>query len=555
MFFLGRIFVSLFAPLVKFTEILGPRLAAIANRSPVHGDFALAAIVISAGLIAFLCSFWAACEHVRNMHITQHARHETVRAQSAQRFRDALIAAGGQPIVVLGSDLSSPLSFAGGQDLLQSCLAGPDAVNIATSLDFLFRNGTAFECVALTSERRTVTVKGKTVGGRVVVFFRNERKISTFDLDGRGVLDALSVPVWVRSKDLALRWVNRAFLEATGAPSFQNALESDMAFDPGELQLAASVLDEGVPVEAKRYAHVAGERRALALKLQPLSDVGVAGTAIDVTEATQKEIGLQTHIDGLKNILDDFETAVAAYDGSQHLVAFNRAFADLWDLPAKWLRAEPTYSNVLDRLREDRHLPEQRDFAAWKRDQVDLFHNIESVHDALWHLPSGKSLRMRVNKNTFGGLTFRFKDMSEQLRLESAYNAALQVQKSTLDSLDDAVAIIGPDGRIAASNTAFARLWQLSDSELSSRPHIRQVAEFCAARTGCDHLWDVVASGVVSSEPERLKEWGRADRADGRSITLAMKRLPDGSTLATFFDLADTAQFESELHRRDNEAA
>lgn len=547
---LGRLLACLFAPLAAATAALTPSLAAVAHRSPTDGDFALAAIVVSAGTVTLLCSFWAAAEHVRFLHFRQQARGEAARAQSLNLFRETLLQTSGQPIVVMGVDMTAPQSLNGGHELLRACLSGHDAPKLATALDALIETGRGFEMTALASDHRAIGIRGATVGSRVAVFFRDERKVADLEVDGRGVLDALPIPIWVRNKDLALRWVNQAFLAATGTPSFEHALQANIAFDRSERDLATAARDDGERVEAKRYTVVDGARRALSLVLQPLQDAGVAGAAVDVTEVAQAEIKLQTHIDGLNDTLDRFETCVAVFAADQRLVTYNRSFAELWDLPKKWLDANPTFSEIVERAREERRLPEQRDFAAWKRSKLALFDTLDGACEELIHIPDGRSLRIIAEKNFFGGLTLRFKDVTSSLQLESAFNMLLQVQKATLDTLDDGLAVIGPDGRIKTYNAAFARLWHLTDKELSSRPHIRQVAEYCAARIGRDQTWEVVASGVAAAEPERLNDWGKIGRADGRAISLSLSRLPDGGTLATFVDLTEAIRFEAGLREQ-----
>ncbi len=552
---LGRIFGSLFSPLASFTEHVAPVFAVIARRASADGDFTLAAIIVSAGTITILCGFWAAAEHIRFAELRRRSRADAARAQSAHLFRDALIVAGGQPLVVMGADLTTPMSFAGGHELLQSCLSGKDASALSAALDALLAKGAGFERTALTPDHRTVAVRGVTVGGRVAVYFREERKIGGLDLDGRSVLDALPLPVWVRNKELALRWVNRAFVNATPGTTFERALKAGIAFDRTELELAAAARDQGMPIQAKRYAEVGEERRALTLMLQPLDGVGVACAAVDVTDVAQSEIKLQTHIDDLHGVLDSFETAVAVFGPDHRLDTFNRAFAELWELPERWLDSQPTHDEILDRLRQGRRLPEQRDFAAWKRGLAELFNTLSGPVESLLHLPGGKSLRIRIAKNAAGCLTVHFHDVSDRLKQESAYNMLSQVQKAMLDTLEDGVAIIGPDGRINVYNSAFARLWRLTDEDLVERPHIRRIADICAVRIGRDHTWEIVASGVAAAEPERLNDWGKIGRADGRAISLALARLPDGGTLATFADLTDAMRFEVEMHPHETVAA
>jgi hypothetical protein len=57
----------------------------------------------------------------------------------------------------------------------------------------------------------------------------------------------------------------------------------------------------------------------------------------------------------------------------------------------------------------------------------------------------------------------------------------------------------------------------------------------------------MISAGVNAAEPERLGEWGQLARADGKSMTLGLTRLPDGATLVTFTDVTDLQNFESLL--------
>jgi hypothetical protein len=92
-------------------------------------------------------------------------------------------------------------------------------------------------------------------------------------------------------------------------------------------------------------------------------------------------------------------------------------------------------------------------------------------------------------------------------------------------------------------NDAFSSLWEIIEDELADEPHLTKIADLCAGRTGRDGIWSMIASGVNSSQPERLGEWGDLARADGKALSLSLKRLPDGATLVTFVDNTDVARF------------
>ena len=67
------------------------------------------------------------------------------------------------------------------------------------------------------------------------------------------------------------------------------------------------------------------------------------------------------------------QTAVAIFGKDQKLTFYNRAFVKLWGFPEAWLDRHPSDGEILDRLREMRKLPEQRDYQAWKRQRLALY--------------------------------------------------------------------------------------------------------------------------------------------------------------------------------------
>src|SRR5262249_3902034 len=96
-------------------------------------------------------------------------------------------------------------------------------------------------------------------------------------------------------------------------------------------------------------------------------------------------------------------------------------------------------------------------------------------------------------------------------------------------------------------------MWRLDAAELSGEPHLRRIADTCAARFGRDRAWEIVTSTVTSAAPERRREWGEVERSDGAVIAVSIAPLPDGATMVSFVDSTDRFRIESALRER-NEA-
>lgn len=527
--------------------VSAPQSAAAADATavPVLTETLVAAGAVALGIAAALWAFAQAG-------VVRRARRLLAGAESRRRAgvegRDALLAAGRESLIAWGRDGSPLRAYGQAELLLDACLAGPDATRLSEAIDALSDRGTAFAFSVTDNTGTKLALRGRAVGAMAAVWLEEESPARVDSFDFAAILDALSIPVWLRDTKLALKWGNRAFLAAVGADDAASAVARQATLEKSERDLAAAVRAEGHALEAKRFAVVGGQRRALSFTHAPVGE-GIVGSAIDVTEISNAEARLQQHIDAHADTLDKLATAVAIFDREQRLAFYNRAFAQLWSLPEAWLDAHPTDGEFLDRLREERRLPEHRDYQAWKRERLALYQESDDLPEDPWHLPGGKTLRVVAQPHPFGGLTFLYEDVTEKLALESSYNTLIKVQSATLDTLTEGVAVFGPDARLKLHNAAFARIWELAPAELSGEPHVQKIADASVARFGDEAFWQKLVASIASGA-ERRRDWGEIERSDKIILALSLAPLPDGATLVTFADVTDRFRIESALRDR-----
>jgi signal transduction histidine kinase len=538
----------------------GLALAAILLPLPAHAqgitptDLGVLSTCIAAGAIAlaFAVALWALAEQSAARRLRRTIRQSGARARAAVGERDALISAGREALVVWGRDGSGPFSYSGADAMLDGCLAGPDATTLSQALDELGANGVPFELTVSDKHERKIAARGRAVGGMAGVWLEEE-KIEQQKADFEAVLNALPVPVWVRDKALALQWGNLAFVSSSGEANLAAALAHQASLDKSELDLASTARSRQEMTSSRRFSVLGGHRRALEFTHVPLDEGGIVGTAIDATDVSTAEARLQQHIDAHADTLDKITTAVAIFGPDQRLTFHNRAFVKLWELPETWLDRHPTVGELLDRLREARKLPEQRDYQAWKRQRLALYEKTrEQPSEDEWHIPGGTALRVVAQPHPFGGLTFLYEDVTQQIALESSYNTLIKVQSATLDTLSEAVAVFGLDGKLKFSNAAFAHTWDLKEQDLAGEPHVRQIAAICVEKFGEQKAWEKLISSIVTGS-ERRRDWGEIERSDHTVLSVALSPLPDGATLATFADVTDRFRIENALRDR-NEA-
>jgi signal transduction histidine kinase len=512
----------------------------------------LSALACGGVALAIAAGLWALAEQRTARRLRRSLRAVGAKSKAALGEREALLSAGREALVVWGRDGAGPFSYNGGEELLQSCLKGADALALSGAIDALSDHGAGFSLPVHDGHGRRLTARGRAVGGMAAVWMEEAQvAVEQGAADYKAILDALPIPVWLRDKGLALSWGNHAFLKGAGAADLETARRDQLALDKSERELAQAARAANAIQESKRFSVVGGQRRALAFTEIPLGDAGVIGAAVDVTDTAAAEARLQQHADAHADTLDKLQTAVAIFGRDQKLAFYNKAFVRLWGLPEGFLEKHPSDGEILDRLRDARKLPEQRDYPAWKRARLTLYQDgaRENSSEEAWHLPNGQTIRVVTQPHPFGGLTFLYEDVTARLTLESDYRTLVKVQSATLDTLKEGVAVFGPDGKLKLHNAAFTRIWEFEADDLAGEPHVRTIAALSRDKFGDSHIWDQLIQAIVQGASAR--ELGDVERSDRSILSLSTSSLPDGATLVTFNDVTDRFRIEHALRDRN----
>lgn len=440
------------------------------------------------------------------------------------------------------------------------------ASTLKAALDGLFGAGHAFNIIIRTIAGTHVEAEGRTAGGRAILRLRDvsghreevarivaeHQRLAREVRASRALLDTLPNPVWLRGRDGRLTWVNSAYVRAVEAHSRTEVQERQIELlEQRQRKTAARALSRGDSYRGRIPLMVGGERKPHDVIVIPFEDA-TAAAAIDASVVEKAQGELDRQIAAYDSTLDRVATAVAIFDRQQQLAFFNEAYAKLWKLETDWLKSRPADGAVLDRLRELGRLPEVVNYPEWKASVLACYSEAATFED-WWHLPDGRMLHVMAEKRSDGGVTYLFVDETERLALQSEYNALIDVQRETIDSLKEGVAAFGPDGRLKLFNTAFADIWKLSRRELAENPHIDEVIALARAHYEDPPTWARIGGAVTSFSEQREAFEGQMERADGTIIDYAAMPLPDGAMLFTFADMTDSRRYERALEER-NEA-
>lgn len=557
-------------PLVQLTDpwfVAGPadpRL--IANLSIILG-LGVALLVLAAGFIA---------ARRRLARVLRRQRAELAALRADLDRTEAVLEAQDQLSIVYGAEGPVVHGKLTGIDELprsdasivafQSWLASGSAQALDDLIARLVDNGDAFDAVVHSKGDHRLEAQGRTAGGEAVLTLRNvsgdrleqiQLHETAAELDRelsglRALLDATEVPMWLRNTDGRITWVNPAYARAVGAPDPETAItqKRELLEEASRARIAAA-LNDNEPFSDTVSAVVGGQRITYSVNAV---HVGAQSAALarDISEIEAVRDELSRHVEAHTRTLDQIATAVAIFGPDCKLRFCNAAYRALWRLDEHWLDAGPDDGEILDALRVSGRLPEQADYRAWKAKQLASYTSLEPI-EQWWHLPDGQTLRVVAEPHPQGGVTYLYDNVTETLQLQSRHNALMNVQRETLDNLNEGVALFSSDGRLRLFNSAFAKLWRLASSQLEAEPHIDEV--ICWSRVLMDdpQAWDKLKVRVTSLDEGRHGESFRFERPDGTVLDCLTVPLPGSDTLVTFMDVTDAALAERALRER-NEA-
>ncbi len=105
-----------------------------------------------------------------------------------------------------------------------------------------------------------------------------------------------------------------------------------------------------------------------------------------------------------KAVLKEIPFGVVLFDSTAHLTFFNNAFCELWGIDSHWLKKEPLYAAFLDKIQEKGMLPQVKDFAQYKKIQLNMFAQLTKTTEEFLYLPGGQIVRRLMIPHANGGV-------------------------------------------------------------------------------------------------------------------------------------------------------
>ena len=271
----------------------------------------------------------------------------------------------------------------------------------------------------------------------------------------RGLAEHAPLPIWAEGEDGRVTWANSAYLQLILRLYPDKPLSWPMPAlfaptAPGEVTRVS--LATGAAQRSVEWFDV---HRAMTRQ-------GLFSFAIFANAAQQAEASKRHFVQTLTKTFSTLPIGLAVFDSSRRMQIFNPALTDLTGLEPEFLLSRPRIEGFLNRLRERHVMPEPRDYALWMKTLLSIDSGRHDFEET-WTLPGGRTLRFRASPHPDGALAFMIEDISSEVILSAQQRLVVETGQAVLDTLQDAVAVFSPAGKLLVTNDAFGDLWALDD--------------------------------------------------------------------------------------------
>ena len=365
----------------------------------------------------------------------------------------------------------------------------------------------------------------------------------------RMLSDTTPFPVWRQSGDGKIRWANAEYrrlmdlldLKRPTPLCFPPIFEIDSDIVGSEFQPSRASLD--LPSEQSGSGMKASQlRQSHWYEFQVTrSAEELLVAAIPIDRVVKAEHSLQEFVQALTQTFAHLSVGLAIFSRGRELALFNPALSDMLELPAEFLITRPTLFQVFDRLRDQRLIPEPKNYAAWRRKMSDLEAAASGgAYSEMWSLVDGRTYRVTGRPHPQGAVAFLFEDISAEISLTRHFRAELQMSNAVIDGLDEAIAVFAPTGALVMSNTAYCKLWHVAApsgaKDTSFLESSRNWQKACLPTP----IWGDVRD-FAATIGERVSWNGEVRMRNGRRLGCRFDALSGGYTLIGFSDISEVS--------------
>ncbi|WP_299372455.1 PAS-domain containing protein [uncultured Tateyamaria sp.] len=184
--------------------------------------------------------------------------------------------------------------------------------------------------------------------------------------------------------------------------------------------------------------------------------------AVNINAVIQAEIAQRNFVQTLAKTFAQLSIGLAIFDRNGQLALFNPALVDLTSLPAEFLSARPDLLSFFDRLRDNRVMPEPKNYSSWRQEITEMIAAAShGSYQETWTLDTGHTYRVNGRPHPDGAVAFLIEDITAEISLTRNFRAELELGQSLMDTFEDALAVFSSAGVLTFCNAAYREMWKM----------------------------------------------------------------------------------------------
>ncbi|MEL6450915.1 MAG: PAS-domain containing protein [Pseudomonadota bacterium] len=263
-------------------------------------------------------------------------------------------------------------------------------------------------------------------------------------------------PIWLAGPDGGIRWCNTAYAALAEDVHPGAAPASCTLFDlaPTDLHARRAVR---VPVRVEHNQTIEWYNVTATQ-----SGRDVIYHAVDINAVIQAEVAQRNFVQTLAKTFAQLSIGLAIFDRNGQLALFNPALVDLTSLPAEFLSARPDLLSFFDRLRDNRVMPEPKNYNSWRQEISEVIAAATNGdYQETWSLDSGHTYRVSGRPHPDGAVAFLIEDITAEISLTRNFRAELELGQSLMDTFEDALVVFSSAGVLTFCNAAYRAMWKM----------------------------------------------------------------------------------------------
>lgn len=349
----------------------------------------------------------------------------------------------------------------------------------------------------------------------------------------RDVVKNAPTMMWRCNEKGQLIWANDAYFDIADACSSSEIASSRLSNIP-----LFSDLDDTIGLEPTQT------RKSLTATEQDTprwfditthkSKTGAFHYATGADSIVRAELAQRNFVQTLSQTFAQLSIGLAIFDRRRQLATFNPALLDMTGLNFEFLSGRPTLDAVLDRLRENRMLPEPKNYTSWREQFSAMEHAAKNgTYSEHWDLPDGQTFRVTGRPDPDGAFALFFEDISAEISLTRRFRSEIETGQAVLDHIEDAVVVFSNAGNLVMANTAYSALWSTDLADGMVQYDLRIEMRKWQHRCTPSRIWRNLRE--FSTHMGLRQPWiDTAIMDDGRHITCQADPIAGGMTLIRF---------------------